>query len=106
MWIEKDCTFKHEGKEFTAGGAAITDDYLVAYPNKGGVLSGWHGNPIGVWRTISGHPAIFFGRRSWQGSTYYYMRATLDDGRVYSLRGFGAGMVARGKRMKTVSRAG
>ena len=96
--IEQDCTVKHEGLEFTAGGAVVTDGYLVAYPGDAGALNDWHGRQIGTYRVISTRPAVFFGRRSWQGSTYYFMRGTVD-GVTYSLRGFGRGMIARGKRI-------
>src|SRR5262245_65405077 len=96
LHIEQDCTIKHEGKTFTALGAVVSDNYLIAYPDKGGVLKDWHGNPIGTYRVISSRDAIFFGRASWAGSRYYYMRATLPDGRSYSLRGFGVGMIAKG----------
>lgn len=102
-FIEQDCTIEHEGRKFTAGGAVVTDDYLVAYPGDAGVLNDWHGNAIGTWRVISSRPAVFFGHRSWIGSTYYYMRATLTDGRTYSLRGFGKGMSATGRRLKVRS---
>jgi hypothetical protein len=95
-FIEKDCTIEHQGRQFTSGGAVVTDQYLVAYPDKGGELKDWHGNVLGTWRVIGSRPAVFFGYRSWQGSTYYYMRARVG-GREYSLRGFGVGMIARGK---------
>ncbi len=104
-FIERDCIFEHAGRKFESRGAVVTDDYLIAYPSKqiedgSFPLKDWHGNTIGTWRTISTRPAVFFGYRSWVGSTYYYMRARLHDGRVYSLRGFGTGMIARGKRVK------
>ena len=99
-YIEKDCTFTHEGRRFTSGGAVITDTHLIAYPADNGVLKDWHGNAIGTYSIIGSRPAVFFGYRSWQGSTYYYMRAHLNNGNTYSLRGFGKGMIARGKRVK------
>ena len=99
-YIEQDCTFTHNGKSFTSGGAIVTPSYLMAYPSKGGMLTDWHGNAIGTYSIIGTRPAVFFGRRSWQGSTYYYMRAHLHDGSTYSLRGFGIGMLAMGKRVK------
>lgn len=98
-YIEKDCTFNHEGKSFEAGGAIVTDDYLIAYPDGKGLLKDWHGNVIGSYRVISSRPAVFFGRHSWQGSRYYFMRATVNDAH-YSIRGFGIGMIAKGKRVK------
>lgn len=99
-YTERNCTIEYAGRQFTASGAVVTPGYLLAYPADGGILTDWHGAPIGTWRTISTRPAIFFGRRSWIGPTYYYMRATVD-GVTYSLRGFGVGMVARGRRVKS-----
>ena len=98
-YIEKDCAFQHEDKSFTAGGAVVTDSGIIAYPGENGVLQDWHGNQIGTYEVISSRPAIFFGHLSWQGHRYYFMRAVVD-GKRYSLRGFGVGMVARGKRIK------
>ncbi len=98
-FVEQDCTFTHEGKAFSSGGAVVTDDYLIAYIGKFATVTDWHGNEIGTYKVISSRPAVFFGRRSWQGSTYYHMRAWLRDGRIFTLRGFGEGMVAKGKRV-------
>lgn len=99
-YIEQDCTIEHNGRKFSSGGAVVTPEYLIAYPADNGQLHDWHGNTIGTWRVISSRPAVFFGRRSWMASTYYYMRATVD-GRTYALRGFGKGMIARGKAIKS-----
>ena len=93
-YIEKDCVFTHEGKSFESGGALVTDKHLIAYPSKDGDLHDWHGNKIGTYRVISERRV-----NSWQGTHYYYMRATVN-GKRYSLRGFGEGMVATGKRIK------
>jgi hypothetical protein len=98
-YIEQDCTIEHKGHKFTTGGAVVTADYLVAYPDKGGVLKDWHGKQIGTYSVISSRPAVFFGHRSWQADRYFYMRAWVD-GRAYSLRGFGHGMIARGRAVK------
>ena len=99
-YVEKDCIFTIQGKSFESGGAFVSDAYLIAYPSENGILKDWHGREIGTWRTVSTRPAIFFGHHSWIGSKYYYMRATVD-GKVYALRGFGTGMVAKGKRIKS-----
>ncbi len=98
--IEKDCVVSFEGKEFEAGGAFISDSHLVAYPAENGILKDWHGKQIGVYSILSSRRAVFFGRESWQGSKYYYMRAKVN-GKLYSLRGFGIGMFAKGKRIKS-----
>lgn len=95
MMIERDCIIEHEGRKFEAGGAVVTDEYLIAYPDKDGVLKDWHGNVIGTYRVISSRKAVFFGI----GDKYFYMRAQVG-GREYSIRGFGDGMVAMGKRVK------
>jgi hypothetical protein len=98
-YVEQNCTIEHEGRQFTSGGAVVSESYLVAYPDEGGVLKDWHGNIIGTYTVLGSRPAIFFGHRSWQGSTYYYMRGHVGKA-YYSLRGFGHGMIAKGKRTK------
>ena len=52
-YIEQDCTFEHEGRKFTSGGAVVADDVLIAYPGDHGMLNDWHGKPLGTWRTLS-----------------------------------------------------
>lgn len=99
-YIEKNCDYHFEGRTLTCGGAVITDGYVIAYPGKRGVLNDWHGKPIGTYWTISSRPAVFSGRPSHIGSRYYYMRAVVN-GRRYSLRGFGEGMIARGRALKS-----
>ena len=91
---EQACTFNHEGRDYTSGGALVTPERLIAYPGKDGVLNDWHGRQIGTYRVISTRRI-----HSWQGAHYYYMRARVGDA-VYSLRGFGPGMIATGKRIK------
>jgi hypothetical protein len=98
-FVEKNCVVTHEGKSFESGGAVVTDNYLIAYPGENGVLNDWHGNQIGTWKIINARLARFFGQTSWQGPKYYYMRA-LVNGKQYSLRGFGKGMIAKGKAIK------
>jgi len=81
-------------------------EYLIAYPDDPdeheikGNLKDWNGRIIGRYEILSIRKAVFFGHWSWQGSCYYYYRATLADGRRYSLRGFGPHMAAKGKRIK------
>lgn len=99
MYIEQDCTVEFNGQSFSSGGAVVTPEYLIAYPSTNGELHDWHGNKIGTWKLISERPAIFFGHRSFMADTYCYMRARVN-GVQYSLRGFGEGMVARGRRVK------
>lgn len=92
-------TWTHEGRTFQALGAVLDGDRLACYPHADGTVRAWSGEILGHYRTLCSRPAVFFGHRSWQGERYYYMRATLADGSVYAIRGFGEGMIARGKRV-------
>lgn len=98
-FVEQDCTVRHAGRSFTAGGAFASPDYLIAYPGESVRLNDWHGNQIGTYLVQSSRPAVFFGRRSWMGDKFYTMRATVN-GRTYLLRGFGKGMIAKGRAVK------
>ena len=92
-------TFVHEGRAFEASGALVSADHLICYPHEDGTVRDWQGNVLGTYRIISSRPAVFFGHSSHWGDRYYYMRATVD-GRTYSIRGFGTGMIAKGKAIK------
>lgn len=94
-YIEQNCTIKHEGREFTSGGAFVTPEYAVAYLGKDGVLTDWHGKPIGTYRVTS----TWRTPRSFVSSTMSQVRATID-GIVYHGRSAGVGMVFTGKRAK------
>ena len=87
---------EHDGRTFESGGGAVTPTHLACYPNNDGTVALWDGTVIGRYRWISSRPAIFFGYRSWRGARYYYGRARAN-GVTYTLRGFGVGMLARGK---------
>ena len=91
-YIEQDCTFEHEGRKFESGGAVVTPDWLVAYPGDAGVLSDWHGKPLGTWRVLSSWRV-----NSWIGSTMYSIECFVDGVR-YVGRGFGKGVSLRAKR--------
>lgn len=80
----------HEGRDYHALGATISDDYLAAYlkprdmgPNvkaNGGTLTTWEGKPIGRY--------IITGRWEWWNSWCSLVRmesvlCILDDGRRY-----------------------
>lgn len=92
-YLERDCTFTHEGKTFEAGGAVVTPERIIAYPLSKGILGDWHGSPIGRWRII----AQWKTPRSWMSSTMYQIEATVD-GITYTGRGAGVGMIYKGKR--------
>lgn len=87
-FVEKGCVFRG----FEAGGAIVTDDRIVAYPAKEGVLNTWHGARLGTWRTVAKWPV-----RSYMGSHMHQIEATLTDGRVYTGRGFGEGTIFTGR---------
>jgi hypothetical protein len=38
-YVEQDCSIEHEGRMFTAGGAVVTEQWLIAYPAANGVLT-------------------------------------------------------------------
>jgi hypothetical protein len=86
----------HEGREFESGGAYVSPEHLVCYPHDDGTVRDWAGEVLGTYRVVSSRPAVFFGRRSHWGERYYFMRAKVQ-GRTYAIRGFGPGMMAKGK---------
>ncbi len=71
----------------------VTEDRIVAYPGPDGILNDWHGRPIGRWRSVCSWSV-----RSYVGSRMHSIRATVDR-IVYRGRGFGEGMLFRGKRV-------
>lgn len=92
-FVETDCTITHEERSYESGGAFVSDTHLTAYPGANGVLTTWHGTPIGTWRAVSSWRAA-----SYMGTHMYAIRATVD-GATYHGRGFGEGMVLRAKRI-------
>lgn len=98
-------SYDYRGRFYIAQGALVSDDYLACYPTGetvGASVSRWDGIPLGRIVRVSSRPALWFGRRSWHASRYYFMRVRLDDGREYACRGFGAGMLARGRRVRAL----
>jgi hypothetical protein len=93
-FIEQDCTITHEGREFTAGGAAITNDRITAYLGENGVVTDWHGNAIGTYVIASSWPI-----HSYISSKMYAIHATVER-KLYKGRGCGAGMSFNGKLAK------
>ena len=91
-FIEQDCTITHEGRSFTADGAVVTDARLIAYLGKDGVLTDWHGNQIGTYRTVS----TWKTPHSFLSSTMSAVHARVD-GKTYKGRSAGEGMLFRGK---------
>lgn len=92
-YVEQDCTIEHEGRKFTAGGAIITDQWIIAYPGKDGVLNDWHETQIGTYRVLS----TWRTPRSFVSSTMSSMECWVNGVR-YVGRGAGEGMILRAKR--------
>lgn len=97
-YIEMDCTFAMEGHKIEAGGAVVTDQWIVAYIGGNGTLIDWHGKPLGTYKAISRWEMP----RSWVSRYQYQVEATVD-GVVYTGRTCGKGMIYRGKLKKAKS---
>ena len=93
-FVEKDCTIEFQGKKFEAGGAFVSETHIIAYPGKNGVLNDWHGNAIGTWKSVRSWKV-----RSYVGTTMHQIEATVKN-TVYTGRGFGEGMIYKGKRKR------
>lgn len=88
--IERDCTIAHNGRQFEAGGAMIASDFAVAYMGADmASVTDWRGNPLGAARVVT----------SWQmrGQDRQYQVEARINGRLYTGRTMGAGMLWRGK---------
>ena len=84
-YVETDCVFTFEGHTYESGGAVVTDRYLTAYlASDGRTVVTWKGEPIGKARLTGMHS----------------YRVTLGNGAEYNARGFGEGMLLKGKRAK------
>lgn len=96
LLIERDCTISHNGRQFEAGGAMIAPDFAVAYMGKDmASVTDWHANPLGAARVVSSWKMP----RSWQGDRQYQVEARIN-GRLYTGRTMGGGMIWRGKAKK------
>jgi hypothetical protein len=100
QYIEQDCTIEHNGRKFTSGGAVVTDEHVIAYvgkrqPNGIRDLTDWHGNAIGICFITSTWPI-----RSFMSSTMHQLQATID-GKAYTGRGMGEGMICRLRPVKS-----
>ncbi len=93
-YLETDCVFRHQGRSFESGGAYVTDDRIIAYLGKDGILSDWHGKPLGTYRTVSTWPIYSF-----LSSSMSQVEAVVDGIR-YTGRSLGEGMLYRGKRKR------
>lgn len=81
----------HEGREFAAGGGDVTPTHATAYPGADHKLMLWDGKVIGTWRAVASWRI-----NSWIGDRMYQIEAIID-GRTYTGRGLGEGMLWRGR---------
>jgi hypothetical protein len=94
MYIEKECTVTHEGRTFEAGGAVVTPGRIVAYLGRDGVLTDWHGKPLGNYRIT----ASWSTPHSFVSDTMHQVYATVD-GVTYTGRSAGVSMIFKGRRV-------
>ena len=98
-YVEQDCTFTHEGRAFTSGGAVVTPDRAIGYlgerqPDGSRSMNDWHGNILGSARVVG---SWRLPRNCWISDRMYQIEATIN-GVVYTGRGCGSGMIWRGRR--------
>lgn len=95
-------TITHNGRDFTSGGAYIDPDRAIGYPKfesdhigASGVMQSWNGDTLGTASITS----------SWRINSHWAPRMfqieCVIDGRTYTGRGMGSGMIWRGKRKST-----
>ncbi len=92
-FVEQDCTFISNGHSFTAGGAVLTEDHAIGYPNGAGYLKTWHGQIMGTYTILRVVPGF-------HGSRLFCFRVTMNDGSLYYGRGLGPAMILRLRRRK------
>ena len=92
--------FTHEGREFPSGGAFVSPTHAIGYPHFPGAdrivgtcgeMRGWDGQRLGTCRVVARWHI-----QSWVGSYMHQIEATID-GRTYTGRGMGEGMIWRGR---------
>jgi hypothetical protein len=82
----------HEGREFSALGSVVTDTHVTAYLAKDNTLTKWNGEVIGTYRITR----TWSTPRSFASSTMNQVYATVN-GRTYTGRSAGVGMIFRGR---------
>jgi hypothetical protein len=92
-FVETDCTIEHQGQTFESGGAVVTAQFIIGYLAENNVLTNWHGNAIGTFRTLS----TWRTPRSYVSSTMSSVECFVNGVR-YVGRSAGHGMSVRAKR--------
>jgi hypothetical protein len=85
----------YEGREYAALGSVIEGERIAAYLGKNGQLTKWDGTVIGTYRVTS----TWRTPRSYVSSTQSQVYAIVN-GRKYTGRSAGEGMLFRGKQVK------
>jgi hypothetical protein len=88
----------HEGRDYRARGAVVTDTHVYAYLGKDGVLTNWHGDTIGTYVITS----TWSTPRSWFSSSMHQVYATIG-GKVFTGRSAGVGMYFKGHVVRKAS---
>ena len=95
QYVEKDCFFEVNGKQFWTGGSTVNPYFCIGYLGKNDVLTDWHGKQIGTYKITSSWKTP----RSYVSSTMNQVEAVVD-GITYTGRSAGIGMYFKGKRKK------
>lgn len=98
--FHESATIHHNGQSFTSGGAHVDPDRAIAYPKflvpelvgTRGDMTDWKGNRIGSARIVASWSV-----QSVWGSRMFQIESTIN-GVAYTGRGFGSGMIWRGRR--------
>lgn len=91
--IESDCTITFQGKHYTANGAMVTAQWIIAYMGKEmQTVTDWRGSVLGTARI----------KTSWKTPTSYvsercYQVEATVNGITYTGRTSGANMIYKGK---------
>lgn len=92
-YIERACTFEHEGRVFESGGAFVSPEFAIGYV-KGDRITNWHGDQ--VLGTIE-HSASWRTPRSFMSDRMFQLRVRIGD-TLYTGRSCGDGMIWKGRR--------
>jgi hypothetical protein len=100
-YVEQDCIVHHNGRDFHADGAVVTESFAIAYlkfegperPYATGIATDWRGHRIGTARIV----AKWATERSFYASHMLQVECCIN-GVKYTGRGAGNGMIWKGKR--------
>jgi len=103
-FVERDCTVKHEGRSYEAGGAYRVGTKALVYVSADGTrVTTWHGEPVGWAEVVS---QIKLPRWSYVSGSYIYSyRVRMHDYTEWYGRGGGAGMALSLRQTKASQRA-